>query len=163
MNIILAGMPGCGKTTVAEVFEKRGATVLDTDALIVARYGQINSIFAEHGEEYFRNAETQAVKDVCGLDGVVIATGGGCPLRSENVRLLKTNGKIVYLKTGVETLLKRVEGNTDRPLLAGQTRARLEKLLSERRSVYESAADITVETDGLTPQAVADKITESLK
>ena len=49
MNIILAGMPGCGKTTVAEVFEKRGATVLDTDALIVARYGQINSIFAEHG------------------------------------------------------------------------------------------------------------------
>ncbi len=163
MNIILAGMPGCGKTTVAEVFEKRGATVLDTDALIVARYGQINSIFAEHGEEYFRNAETQAVKDVCGLDGVVIATGGGCLLRSENVRLLKTNGKIVYLKTGVETLLKRVEGNTDRPLLAVQTRARLEKLLSERRSVYESAADITVETDGLTPQAVADKITESLK
>ena len=56
-----------------------------------------------------------------------------------------------------------MEGNTDRPLLAGQTRARLEKLLSERRSVYESAADITVETDGLTPQAVADKITESLK
>lgn len=84
-------------------------------------------------------------------------------MRSENVRLFKTNGKIVYLKTGVETLLKRVEGNTDRPLLAGQTRARLEKLLSERRSVYESAADITVETDGLTPQAVADKITESLK
>ena len=163
MNIILCGMPGCGKTTVAEVLARRGKKVYDTDAEIVKKHGEISEIFARFGERYFRDLETQTVKELSLLNEVVIATGGGCLLREENVNAFKSCGKIIYLKTQVTTLLKRVEGDTARPLLQGDTRARLEKLYSDRKEVYENSADIIIDTDDLSPEQIADIITEKLK
>lgn len=163
MNIVLAGMPGSGKTTVAEELKRRGKTVFDTDEQIVKSHGAISEIFARYGEEHFRDLETQTVRELCALDGVVIATGGGCLLRGENVKLLKENGKIFYLRTDVETLVKRVGGDTGRPLLQGDTRARIEKLHNDRSRIYAQAADFIIDTDELTPEEIANKITEIIR
>lgn len=160
MNIVLTGMSGCGKTTVAQVFKSSGKTVADTDCLIEKRHGKISEIFARSGERYFRDLETRAVKEVSALDGVVIATGGGCVLRAENVELLKANGKIFYLRARTDTLIKRLEGDTARPLLQGGVRDRIIKLYYERAQIYENSADYVIDTDELTPEETANKITE---
>ncbi len=160
MNIVLAGMPGSGKTTLAREFQNRGRIVADTDEEIVRRHGEIKKIFDEYGEGYFRDLESQAVLSLSSLDNAVIATGGGCLMRESNVNALKENGKIVYLRSRMETLLKRVRGGEGRPLLYGNAAAALEKLYSQRSPVYEWAADLIIDTDELTPEQTADKITE---
>lgn len=164
MNIVLIGMPASGKTTVAAALAKDlGLEVLDTDALIVERHGEINKIFEKFGEEYFRNLERAAVKEVAKHTNAVISTGGGCPLRKENVLALKNCSKIVFLRTSVAELIKRTQGDGTRPLLKGEREERLKHLLSVRTPVYEGAADFTVDTDGLTPEEIAKKITEFTK
>lgn len=160
MNIVLAGMPGSGKTTVAKSLADRGKRVYDTDEEIVKRYGEINQIFSKYGEEHFRDIESLIVEEVSNLSDVVIATGGGCLLRTKNVTLFKTSGKIVFLRTLPETLIKRVEGNTERPLLRGDTRERINKLYKERKPIYESAADLIIDTDNYSPDEIADIILE---
>ena len=163
MNIVLAGMPGSGKTTVSNVLGKLlGAEVIDTDEEIVKNYGAITEIFDKFGEECFRNLETETVKKVCENDGVVISTGGGCLLRAENVQHFKNNGKIIFLRTMYETLLKRVEGDASRPLSKGGAKETMKALLAVRTPIYENAADCTVDTDGLSPEEVAAKIQEKL-
>lgn len=164
MNIVLSGMPGSGKTTVSLILGKMlNAEVLDTDAVITAKHGEISKIFETHGEEYFRELESLAVEEVCAKKGAIISTGGGCLLKERNRNNLKKSGKIVFLRTSLNELLKRTAGDTSRPLLQGEKRQRLEKLLTERTPVYEECADITLDTDGLTPEQVAIKITELLK
>lgn len=161
MNIILAGMPGSGKTTVSLLLgELLGFCVLDTDALIVERYGNISEIFAKHGEEYFRELESETVKRVSSLDNALISTGGGCLLREENVKRLKANGKIVYLKASLETLCNRLKGDSTRPLLQGDLNKNLQSLLQKRGEVYNSAADYVIDTDCLSPEEVSVKIKE---
>lgn len=156
MNIILAGMPGCGKTTVAEVISARyGYNKADTDAIIVEKFGEINKIFAERGEQYFRNLENQTVKTLSSSDNKVIATGGGCVVNSENVELFKRSGRIIYLKTSVGELIKRLGNDTTRPLLKGNLREKLNELYKNRAEIYENVADITVVTDNLSPEDVA--------
>ena len=163
MNIILAGMPGCGKSTVARILGKKlNFRVVDTDELIVEKYGVISEIFEKFGEECFRNFETQVVKDIASTDCCVVSTGGGCLLREENRSLFKSCGKIVFLRTQLDTLSRRLEGDTTRPLLKGDMQGRLQKLMLERAHIYENSADIVVDTDPLTPEEVADKITESI-
>ncbi len=154
-NIILIGMPACGKTTVASAY---GEKVYDTDAYIESIYGRISDIFANYGEDYFRKLETEAIKSICANDGCIISTGGGAVLCEENVHLFKQSGKIVYLRTKIETLLKRLVGDTSRPLLLGNRAERLAKLYTERTPIYERVADIIVDTDGLTPEEVLNRI-----
>lgn len=164
MNIVLIGMPASGKTTVAEILGKRlGAKVLDTDALIVEKHGEINKIFENYGEEYFRDLESAVVKEVAKSNNAVISTGGGCPLRKENVQNLKRNGKIIFLRASVAELIKRTEGDGTRPLLRGEREERLRSLFAVRTPAYEEAADFTVDTDGLAPEEIADEITEFIK
>ena len=164
MNIILAGMPGCGKTTVSKLLaNKLGFEVVDTDELIVKEHGEISKIFAGFGEEYFRKLECEVVEKVASLRHIVVSTGGGCLINPKNVEAFKRNGKIVYLKTGIKELARRLEGDTTRPLLKGDAEANLKNLYERRASIYESAADFTVQTDGLTPDRIAEKITEHLK
>lgn len=161
MNIILAGMPGCGKTTVsAALASKLGYTAVDTDAVIVAEHGEISKIFADFGEEYFRKIESEVVKRLATAENTVIATGGGCLINAQNVEVFRKCGKIVYLKTEIAELARRLKGDTSRPLLKGDVGANLKNLYGRRAHVYESAADFTVQTDGLEPEIIADKIVE---
>lgn len=161
MNIILAGMPGCGKSTVARILGKKlNFRVVDTDELIVEKYGVISEIFEKFGEECFRNFETQVVKEIVTLKDLVVSTGGGCLLREENRTLFKSCGKIVFLRTGIETLSQRLQGDTSRPLLKGDLQNRLQTLMRERAPIYENSADIVIDTDGISPEEVAEKITE---
>lgn len=156
MNIVLCGMMGCGKTTVAAALSAlTGMEQVDTDAVIVGKYGRIADIFAQHGEEYFRGLETETVEGLSRRDGLIIATGGGCVLRGHNVELLKRGGSIVYLRTRPQTLIARVEGDAERPLLAGGAAERINAILPVRAPVYEAAADYIIDTDGLPPEDIA--------
>ena len=158
-NVILIGMPGCGKTTVINLCKEiYGKEVWDTDAFIESIHGSISKIFAEYGEEHFRKLESEAVREICKRDDCFISTGGGCVMREENVKIFKESGKIIYLKANIQTLLKRLEGDTSRPLLAGNMAERLSELYKKRATVYERVADIVVDTDGLTPNEVLENI-----
>jgi shikimate kinase len=165
MNIALCGMMGCGKSTVAKVLARKyGLKTADTDKIIVERYGEINKIFAEHGEEYFRDIETQVTKEVAqSNDNTVISLGGGCVLRQCNVDYLKATGKIIFLKANLESLVKRVGKDTSRPLLKGGAREKLASLIVTRTPIYEGVADYIIDTDNLSPNQVAAKIMELIK
>lgn len=161
MNLILCGMMGAGKTSVGmRLAERTGRRWVDTDELIEKKYGAISEIFRRFGEEYFRRAETETIRGLSGLDGLVISVGGGLVLWKENVSLLKENGKIVYLRASVQTLEGRLVSDTSRPLLKTEKplSERLQEMLKFRAPIYEGAADFTIDTDGKTVSEIVDEI-----
>ena len=142
-NIVLIGMPGCGKSTLGKLAaEKLGRPLVDTDEEIVKLAGKsIPAIFAEDGEDAFRDIESQVAENVGKMSGVVIATGGGIIKREKNYRPLHRNGKLVFLHRDINEL------DTDgRPL---SQRDGVEKLYRERLPLYRKYADceIAVEKD----------------
>lgn len=158
-NIILIGFMGCGKSTFGKwLANKQNMMFVDTDKYIEQQQGiSVSEIFETHGEEYFRNLETQLLCDFLGMNGedkridrtAVIAVGGGLAVREENRKLLSKLGKIVYLDTSIEELVKRLENDTTRPLLKGGSLIdKISTLMDARRDIYEDVADIIVETDG---------------
>lgn len=141
-NIVLIGMPGCGKTSIGKALaERTGKQFKDSDALIVELAGKaIPEIFAQDGEEHFRALETQALEILGKKSGAVIATGGGCVTYQRNYRLLHQNGKIIWLQRELEKL------PTDgRPLSQA---GRLSKMYEIRRPLYESFADHIIDNNG---------------
>lgn len=162
MNLILCGMMGAGKTTIGiKIAEITGRRWYDTDGLIVDKHGKISDIFEYYGEAHFRKLETEIVKELVKQDGLVISTGGGLVLKTENNALLQENGKIVFLRATLDTLSKRLKVDGERPLLQTSTeniRQRLERLLLERTPVYEHVADYIVDVDGKTPETIAKEI-----
>ncbi|MBD8959224.1 MAG: type II 3-dehydroquinate dehydratase [Clostridiales bacterium] len=144
-NIVLIGMPGCGKSTVGKCLAaKTGRELIDLDTAITARAGmKIPDIFEKFGEAHFRDLETEVTKEVCATGGKIIACGGGTVLREENRAALSSNGYVVYLRRAVSKLARG-----GRPLSAGD--GAVERLYKERRAVYEAAADcILPDTDGV--------------
>lgn len=137
-NILLVGMPGCGKSTLGKLLAaETGREFVDLDTEIVKRAGRpIPEIFANEGEEYFRSLETEVVADICKKSGLVIATGGGVVTRARNLPLLSQNGRVVFLDIPPAGL--SVEG---RPLSQKKTP---EVLYKERLPLYRKAADITL-------------------
>jgi shikimate kinase len=158
-------MMGCGKTTVSAALNKKyNLQRVDTDEVIVEKYGSINAIFAEHGEEYFRDLETSVTKLITeNYKNAVISLGGGCVLRNENVQNLKRSGRIFYLRTSLATLIKRVEGDKTRPLLKGDAKQKMTDILAVRAPIYERVADVIIDTDGLSPKEIATKIMEHMQ
>jgi shikimate dehydrogenase len=139
-NIVLIGMPGAGKTAVGkELAARTGRPFADTDAMIEERTGRpVPRILAEDGEDAFRTLETDAIREAGKRSGTVIATGGGCVTRPENLPYLRQNGVIVWLKRDLSMLPR--EG---RPLsLAGGPEA----LYEIRRPLYERFADAVIES-----------------
>jgi shikimate kinase len=160
--VVLVGPMGAGKTTVAELLARRwGVAVRDTDADIVAAQGrEISDIFVDDGEAVFRALEREAVARALAEHDGVLSLGGGAVL-DEGTRALLADHTVVFLQVGLTDAVKRVGLGTSRPLLMGNVRARVKDLLDERTPVYASVATHTVDTDGRTPDEVADEV-ESL-
>ncbi len=135
-NIVLVGMPSSGKSTIGRIIgEDLGREFIDTDSLIVEKYGDISEIFQDKGEKYFRDIESEIISEISKKNGAVISTGGGVVLRDENIDYLKQNSRIYFLDRPIEKLVP----TSDRPL-AG-TRERIEKLYAERYARYLAVSD----------------------
>jgi shikimate kinase len=156
---------GTGKTTVGrELARLMGMKFLELDRMIEKEVGlSIKEIFSRYGEEYFRDRESDMVRKVSDKEGLVISTGGGVVLRKENMDALRKKGIIVWLKAKPETILERTLGSDERPLLnVEDPEERIRKLLQERKPYYEEA-DLSVDTDGLSPLQVAERIKSLLR
>ncbi|NLL73900.1 MAG: shikimate kinase [Clostridiales bacterium] len=166
-NIILIGFMGSGKTTVGKLLAKNLAfDFLDTDEMIEAEEAMtVQHIFSTHGEEKFRELETSLLLSISNsLENSVLSTGGGMPIKEINIKLLKAMGKIIYLRTSIDTIIDRVSGDTNRPLLKGNNlKESVERLLDSRLTYYEDAADIIIDTDGFEVKEIVDKILMTLK
>lgn len=150
-NIFLIGFMGSGKSTIARELSKQlGVAQVEMDEMIVEEQGMpITEIFEKYGEEHFRDIETELVCRLQEKDGVVVSCGGGAVLREENRRIMKQSGCIVLLMAKPETILARVKHSTNRPVLNGHMNVEyITELMERRRSCYEDAADVRVETDG---------------
>ena len=142
LNIVLVGMPGCGKSTVAAALGAAlGREVCDSDALIEELAGMpIPEIFATEGEDTFRRLETQAITQLSKRSGIILATGGGCVTRAENYPLLHQNGTVFWLQRDLTQL------PTDgRPLSQS---GKLQAMYEVRRPLYARFADVTVDNNG---------------
>ena len=147
-NVILIGMPGCGKTTIARALGKAlGREVLDSDELICEKAGMpVPEIFAQWGEEGFRALETTALIALCKRSGCVISTGGGCVTREENRAILHEGGTVIWLRRDLNKLAL-----SGRPL----TRQKgVETLYAERKALYEEFARFTVDNNGTVDDTV---------
>ena len=150
-TIILIGYMGSGKSTIGEKTARSlGIEFLDTDVLMEQQEGMtISELFAQKGEAYFRQKETEMIQKLKKESKkMVLATGGGLPIKEENQVLLKELGMVVYLKASVNTLVERLNGDTTRPLLKeGDLRKKIETMLENRNPIYEKVADVVLETD----------------
>ncbi len=162
-RVILVGPMGSGKTTVAGVLAERwGVAVRDTDADVEAAEGRpISDIFVDSGEAHFRKLERAAVATALGAHDGVLALGGGAVL-DPATRDLLAGHPVVFLRVGLSEAVKRVGLGAARPLLLGNVRGRIKALLDERTPIYESVATVVVDTDGRTPDEVADAIVDEL-
>ena len=150
-NVVLIGFMGCGKSTIGIKLSYRFRRVVeDTDKLIERRQKRsISDIFAMEGEAYFRDLETQTLKDLTTEKGSkIISVGGGTPVREENRKLLKKLGTVVYLRVQPETVCERLKGDTTRPLLQGDNpQEKVRTLMESRKDAYESCADLIIDVD----------------
>lgn len=166
MNIILTGFMCTGKTSVGKkLAEILNFEYIDTDDIIEKRVGlKITEIFSKYGELYFRDVETQVIKEVSELDKKVIATGGGVVLRKENMDSLRKNGIIINLTAKPETVYERLKKQPGvRPLLnKPNPQEEIKKLLNYREEFYKNC-DLRIETDNLTIEEIVEKILQTLK
>lgn len=153
-NIILIGMPGCGKSTFGKALaEYLGRPFYDADQVLEEREQRtIKSFFAE-SEDCFRAAETRTLEYLAGLDNIVLATGGGAVKRAVNMELLKACGTIIFIDRKPENILGDLQGD-DRPLLAAD-KQRVFKLYEERIELYRKYAQLTVDNNGAAEEVLA--------
>lgn len=175
-KIFLIGFSGCGKSTVGPLLASRLERVfVDTDILIAGMTGkEISQIFAEEGEDAFREMETEVIRGLIGQTEIpqVVALGGGAFVREENREMIERSGVAVYLECAQDEIIRRLKGHSDRPLLvatpkgnetAAQAAARrINHLLEQRRPFYR-LAEVTVSSTRRTPPQVVDEIIRKIE
>ncbi len=164
-NIVLIGFMGAGKSTVARYLSRLyGMEVVEMDELIARREGMsISDIFAVHGEQYFRDAETNLLIEMQSKTNAVISCGGGVPLRECNVVEMKKNGRVIWLTAKPETIFERVKNDHSRPLLENNKNVGfIADLMEQRREKYEAAADIVIMTDGKNKAEICEELISRL-
>lgn len=172
-NIIyLTGFMGSGKTTIGHILaNKIGWDFLDLDRLIEEETGKkISEIFSIHGEAYFRQLETDYVRKVSGYQKYIISLGGGTIAFNDNLQILKSSGRIVYLKTSPEKVYARLRFKTDRPVLKMQEEKEdrtkvIDHIttLMQKREVFYSQADIVFRTDNLPMGKAVDLLAKQIE
>jgi len=157
--VVLVGPPGAGKTTVGALLAHRlGVRLRDTDQDVAEAAGcSVADIFVDQGEDAFRALEAAAVAAALAEHTGVVALGGGAILDEGTRRTLRGH-RVVFLDVSVKDAASRVGFNRDRPLLLGNPRAQWLRLMQRRRSFYEEVAQQVVNTDGRTPDDLADEI-----
>ena len=170
MNLVLIGYRATGKTTLARQLAQRlGWDWVDADVEIELRAGKsIARIFTEQGEPAFRNLEAEVIADLCSRGRLVVAAGGGAPLREESRRAMRESGQVVWLTAQPETILARMTGDattadrrpglTNRPPLE-----EIVQLLSRREPVYRESAHLIVDTEGKSPEQLTEEILAGLE
>ena len=165
-NIFLIGFMGVGKSTVSNALQNTFAMdVLEMDEMIAKKNNMsISEIFDLHGEAYFRNEETNLLKEVGNEKNKIVSCGGGVAMREVNVQEMRKSGKIILLTAKPETILERVKENHDRPLLENnKTVEYVSELMEKRRPAYEAAADIVIATDGKSANEICEEIIAQVK
>lgn len=162
MNIVLIGYRGTGKSAVSKILAgKLSLKAAGMDSLIEEKAGMsIPEIVQKEGWPGFRDRESALALELSKLDGTVIDTGGGVIERMENMRALGSNALTVWLKAGVDTIVARIGGSTNRPALVnGKTfTEEVAEVLERRTPLYQAAARYSIDTDNLTPDEIAGRI-----
>lgn len=164
-NIVLIGFMGTGKSSVAQyLHDTCHMEVADMDEIIAARENMsIPEIFSLKGETYFRTLETNLLRELQQKNNLIISCGGGAVLQEENIKIMKQNSYVILLTAQPDTIFERVGGDENRPVLNGRRSPEgIRELLEERRSYYEAAADITIETDKKNLSQIAVEIVQKL-
>lgn len=165
MKIILVGFMGSGKTTIAmKLSHELKMRYVSTDDMIEKRErATINEIFTKKGEDYFREVESEVVRDACGMENVVIDMGGGVVLRDENWTNMKFSGTVIGLTADEETIMARTKKYKHRPLLnVDDPKQKIRSLLAKRAPFY-AKADHCIDTGKLTIGQVVERVKEILK
>lgn len=166
-NVILIGFMGCGKTTVGlELSRGLGRLFLDTDEWISRQRGQtISEIFAEQGEEAFRDMETACLQELLATcENRIISVGGGLPVREANRRLLEQLGMVIYLQATPECIFERLKEDKSRPLLQGDNpMEKIRAFMEARQDFYKEAAQITVQVDRKSVQTLSEEIAAAIE
>jgi len=164
MNLVLIGYRGTGKSVVGAILASRLAMrYIGMDAAIIERAGMaIPDIVEKCGWPGFRDLESAEARELAGLDNLVIDTGGGVIERPENIEALQKSAMIFWLKAKVDTIVSRIQGDTQRPsLTSGKSfTEEVAEVLERRIPKYRSAADHEIDTDELTLEQIADRIIE---
>lgn len=151
-HLILVGFMGCGKSKLGKrLAHQMRMPFMDTDKQIeLEQDTSISRIFAEHGEEYFRMLETNALKALLWeREDHVVSTGGGIVVREENREFIRMLGTVIYLKVSPMTVYERLQKDNSRPLLQGGNQfEKITRMMNQRKHLYEMTADYVIEVDG---------------
>lgn len=149
-NVVVIGFMGSGKSMVSKELENLlGMPIVATDAEIVAREGcEVNELFRDKGESYFREVERDVIRLTAQRDGVIIDCGGGVVLDPVNIQNLKTTGVVFYLSASPEYIYNQIKGMTHRPLLnVPDPLGRIRELMDQRRPLYQAQADVMIDAN----------------
>lgn len=160
-NLYIIGFMGSGKSSLSLELDKINIRkLISTDELIENRIGMsISDIFDRHGEAFFRKQEHMLLCDISKNDGQIIDCGGGLPLNPLNRELIKASGRCIYLKVSPETVILRLEKDESRPLLRNKKSIKeISLMLNERVKIYESIADISIDSNKLSTKEIAEML-----